>query len=138
MNKAKCVFALLILLALGACAHHRDVRPGADGIHRVVIRTDDTEQGGREALDQATHFCKQSDKLAYIVKEDQKYTGDLDEKTYNNAKRATKVAKTVGGAVWALGAERESNAGGVVGLGGTAADEALGKGYTVEMKFKCQ
>lgn len=137
MRKIQVISAMALLLFLGACAHHRDVRPGADGVHRVLIRAEDTDEGGREAISQANHFCKQSKKMAAVVNEEQKYTGDMDEKTYKNAKRATKVAKTVGGSVWALGAERESNVGGIVGLGGTAADEALGKGYTVDMKFKC-
>lgn len=57
--------------------------------------------------------------------------------TYKNSKRIAKVAKTVGGTVWALGGQKESRAGGVVGLGGGAGGEAIGDGYTVEMKFKC-
>lgn len=133
---------LLMVLAAGffmiGCAHHRDVRPGADGIHRVVIQTDDQEEGQRDAIRQANHYCAQTKKEAAFINEDNKYTGDMDEKTYKNAKRATTVAKTVGGAVWALGGKRESGLGGVVGLGGVAGDAALGKGYTVEMKFKCQ
>lgn len=64
--------------ALSACATHHDVRPGVDGIHRVVIQTDDTEAGAREAIRQSNNFCKEQNK-----------------------------------------------------------DAALGKGYTVEMKFKC-
>lgn len=74
---------------------------------------------------------------AAFINENKKYTGDLDEKTYKNAQRATKVAKTVGGAVHVFGGKRESRVGGVVGLGGVAGEEALGEGYTVEMKFKC-
>ncbi len=37
-----------------------------------------------------------------------------------------------------FGGQRESNLGGIVGLGGAAADAAIGNGYTVEMKFKCK
>lgn len=126
-----------ILLFLSACAHHRDVRPSANGIHRVTLKTEDTDEGSREAIEQANHFCKERGRHAAFVKEDQKYTGDMDEKSYKNAKRATKVAKTVGGAVWAFGGKKESNLGGLVGLGGAAGDSAIGKGYTVEMHFKC-
>ncbi len=123
-----------------ACAHHRDVRPGADGIHRVLIQTDDTEGASRDAISQANHYCKSRNKNfeAAFVNEDKKYTGDMDEKTYKNAKRISKAASAAGGAVWALGGKQESNVGGIVGLGGGVADQALGKGYTVEMKFKCQ
>ncbi len=66
------------------------------------------------------------------------YTGDMDEKDYQKGKQISKVAKVVGGTTWALGGKHESNIGGIVGLGGTAADAALGEGYTVTMKFKCQ
>lgn len=129
---------LLSALFLSACAHHRDVRPGADGVHRVVVSTDDNEEGTRNAISQANHFCEESGQHAAFIKEDKKYTGDMDEKTYNNAKRASKVAQAVGGTVWALGGEKESNIGGIVGLGGAAGDTALGRAYTVEMQFKCQ
>lgn len=131
------LFGMAAVMGLAACAHHRDVRAGADGIHRVVIKTDDTEAGTRDAISQANHFCKERKQAPAFVNEEQKYTGDLDESTYKNAKRATTVAKTVGGAVWALGGKKESDAGGIIGLGGAAGDAALGKGYTVDMRFKC-
>ena len=124
-------------LFVGACAHHRDVRPGEGGVHRVVVQTSEGESGSRDAIAQANHFCKESGQHAVVVNEEQKYTGDLDEKTYNGVKRASKVAKTVGGGVWTFGGKRESDVGGIVGLGGTAAEQALGNGYRVEMKFKC-
>lgn len=131
---------LSTLLLLGACAHHRDVRPGAEGINRVVIKSDDQDDATRDAISQANHYCKEkkNNTSAAFIDESKKYTGDMDEKTYKNAKRATTVAKTVGGTVWAMGAKKESNIGGIAGIGGAAADEAFGKAYTVEMKFKCQ
>lgn len=132
------VLSLSLLSLLTACAHWQDVRPGADGVHRVVIQTDDTEKGQREAIEQAGYYCKDKGKEAAFVNESSKYTGDLDESTYKTGKRLSKVAQTVGGTVWAMGAEKESNVGGIAGLGGTAADQALGKGYTVDMRFKCQ
>lgn len=129
---------LISLLVLAACAHHRDVRPGPDGIHRVNVQAEDTEDGSRDALSQANHYCKEEHgNHAVILNEDNKYTGDMDESTYKSTKRAAKVAKTVGGGVYATGAKKESDLGGLIGLGGQAADEAAGKGYTVEMKFKC-
>lgn len=132
-------FALTLLLLLGACAHHRDVRPGTEGINRVVIQSDDQDDATRDAIAQANHYCKEKNNTnAAFIDENKKYTGDMDEKTYKNAKRASTVAKTVGGTVWAMGGKKESGLGGIAGIGGVAADEALGKGYTVEMKFKCQ
>lgn len=134
------ILVIFVAAILAACAHHRDVRPGANGIHRVLIQTDDTESASRDAISQANHYCKSRNKNfeAAFVNEDKKYTGDMDEKTYKNAKRISKAATAAGGAVWALGGKRESDVGGIVGLGGGVADQALGKGYSVEMKFKCQ
>jgi hypothetical protein len=134
-NTIKVVFGLLIL---SACAHHRDVRPGADGIHKVIVRGEDGEAGARDAISQANHYCEQQHKEAAFIEENKAYKGDMDEKTYHNTKTAAKVAKTVGGAAWVFGGRTESNLGGVVGLGGMAADAAAGNGYEVAMKFKCQ
>jgi hypothetical protein len=131
-------FCLLTIATLcAACAHHRDVRPGTDGLHKVVVRAADKEEGSRDAIAQANDFCKGQQKIAAFEEENEKYTGDLDEKSYQTTKRISKVAKVVGGTTWVMGGKRESNIGGIVGLGGTAADAALGEGYTITMKFKC-
>lgn len=126
-------FAFMIL----SCAHHRDVRPGVNGVHTVAVVTEDKEAGSRDAISQANNYCEEYKKTAAFVDEDQKYTGDMDEKSYNTGKKISKAAKIIGGTTWALGGKTESNAGGVVGLGGAAADSVLGKGYTVTMHFKC-
>ena len=135
---AKLLLALVALMFVFGCAHHRDVRPGADGIHRVVIATDDPDNGTRQAISEANHYCKEKDKEAAFLDEKSAYKGDLDEKDYKNYKRATTVAKTVGGAVWVFGGQTERTLGGLAGIGGAAGDAALGNGYTVEMRFKCQ
>ena len=134
----KFIFLSLLTFIFVGCAHHRDVRPGAEGLHRVAVQTDDKEAGTRDAIGQANHFCKERNQYAAFVEESQKYTGDMDEASYKKGKTMAKVAKGVGGAAWVFGGKNESNAGGIVGLGGGVADSALGKGYTVEMKFKCQ
>lgn len=126
-----------IALMLGACAHHRDVRPGVDGVHRVVISTDDQDQGSREAIEQANHFCKERGLQAAFVNEESKYKGDISEDNYKTAKKATTAAKVLGGTTYVLGGQKESSIGGIVGLGGVVGDSVLGKGYSVEMKFKC-
>ena len=135
----KSTLALIAIsfLFLTSCAHHRDVRASADGVHRVVVQTDDKEEGSRDALKQANHFCEERKQSAAIVTEDQKYTGTMDEATYRNSKIAAKVAQAAGGAGYVFGGKNERTAGGIVGVGGGIADGALGNGYTVEMKFKC-
>lgn len=134
----KITFVCLLSLIYAGCAHHRDVRPGTDGVHRVSVQTDNKEEGARDAISQANHYCDQYKKSAAFMEENQKYTGDMDEKSYKKAKTVAKVAQGVGGAAWVFGGKNESNAGGIVGLGSGIADGVLGKGYTVEMKFKCQ
>lgn len=134
----KFLFTILALGFVAGCAHHRDVRPGVDGIHRVVIQTEGDESQKRDAIDQANHFCKEQNKYAAFISENQTYTGKVDEKTYNNGKAASKVLKTVGSGAYVFGGQNEKNAGGVGVLAGQATDSVLGKGYTVEMQFKCQ
>lgn len=137
-SKAK-QFLLISVLSLlfSACAHHPDVRAGADGVHRVVIAANDNEEGSREAIRQANSFCKERNLAPAFINENAQYKGDMDEKDYKMAKNATKAAQIIGGSTYILGGKRESTAGGIVGLGGVVADNVLGKGYTVEMKFKC-
>lgn len=135
--KSTLAFSLLTFAVLSGCAHHNDVRPGVSGVHKVVVKSEDGDQGAREAISQANHYCKESGRSAVFMEEKQKYTGDLDEATYKGAKRATKVAEVVGGSAYVFGGKTESNIGGIVGLGGAAADQAIGEGYTVEMSFQC-
>lgn len=136
--KIKYILSVLSLLFVAACAHHRDVRPGADGVHRVIVRAEETDEGSRDALSQANHYCKEYNKNAAILDEGAKYSGSMDESDYKTAKTAAKVAQAAGSAAYVFGGKNERNAGGIVGLGGGIADQAIGKGYTVEMKFKCQ
>ncbi|RYZ73877.1 MAG: hypothetical protein EOP05_09680 [Proteobacteria bacterium] len=128
----------LTLTTLAGCAHHRDVRPGADGVHRVQVQSEDTEAGTRDAISQANNYCEEKKKEAVFIQEDKKYTGDLDEETYKTGKRIATVAKGVGAGVFVFGGNKERKAGTAAGIGGGIGDNVLGKGYTVDMKFKCQ
>ncbi len=132
------IFSFLLFLGFVSCAHHRDVRPGDSGIHKVILQTESKDEGYRDAKNQADHFCEQSKKSAYIVSEGSKYTGDMKESDYKKAKTITKVTKGVGGAGYVFGGKKERNAGGILGLGGQVADSALGKGYTYAMTFRCK
>lgn len=133
-------YFLLGLVGIGffGCAHHRDVRPGVDGIHRVVIKSDNTEDSKRDAIAQANHYCESKGKGAAFMDESESYGGSMKEEDYRRAKTASKVATGAGGAVHVFGGKKESAVGGIVGLGGIIADQALGNAYTIEMKFKCQ
>ncbi len=137
MKHMFCVLGLGLLI--GGCAHHRDVRPGVDGVHRVTLQTEDKDEGFRNAMSQAEHYCKEkASGSPAVLNEGSQYTGSMDEGSYRTGKTVSKVAAAAGGAVFALGGKKESTAGGIVGMGGGIANAALGKGYTFEMKFKCQ
>lgn len=128
--------AILGLLFFG-CSHHKDVRPAVNGEHKVSVMADTKSEGARDAIDQAEYFCDKRNKSAAVVTEDSKYEGDMNESDYKSAKKASKAATMVGGATHVFGGKKESNIGGVVGLGGAVADEVIGKGYRVTMTFKC-
>ncbi len=124
-------------ILMTACAHHKDVRPGTDGVHRVLVTAEDGEQGARNAISQANHFCAEQKKSAAFLEEKQAYNGSMKEEDYKTAKTVAKVAQAAGGAVWVFGGKAEREAGGIVGLGGGIANGAIGNGYSVDMKFKC-
>ena len=133
-------FLLLgLLLIVASCAHHRDVRPAANGKHAVMLNTEDKQQGFGLAKPQAEHYCEENgNKKAFFGKENYKYMGSMDEGSYNTSKRASKIAKGVGAAGMILGGKREQSAGGLLGVGGAVADEALGKGYAYTLAFTCR
>ncbi|WP_413585674.1 hypothetical protein [Bdellovibrio sp. HCB274] len=136
MNRLVLIFAIT---AFGfGCAHHRDVRPSANGDHKVLLNIEDKEAGYRDAMSQAEDYCKQTGKMPMIVNEGSKYQGNMDEATYQKAKTASKVAQAAGGAIWAMGGQTESTVGGIAGLGGSVARGALGNGYVYELNFRCQ
>lgn len=129
---------ILFLSILTSCAHHRDVRPGADGANKVVLLNETKNFDGGDALSQAEHYCKEIGKRPAIMTEVNQYVGSMDEQSYNNLKTGAKVAQTAGSMGYVFGGKKESDVGGVVGLGGVVADQVAGEGYRYEMTFKCQ
>lgn len=134
----KSILILSTLLIISACAHHKDVRPSADGAHTATFQTDTKQDGYRKAISQASHFCEQRKLAAFIVSEKSEYVGSMNEDDYNTTKKVAKIAQSVGGTIWALGGKKESDAGGVVGVGGGVADQVAGKGYRYTMTFNCK
>ncbi len=35
------LLAISLMTLVSSCAHHKDVRPGADGVHRVLVTGED-------------------------------------------------------------------------------------------------
>lgn len=137
-NKMQILLSGATFLTLISCAHHRDVRPSDDGVHKVILNVEDKEEGYRNAMSQATDYCEELKLRPVVVNEGTKYQGSMDEQSYNRGKTASKVAQAVGGAVWAMGGQNESNAGGIVGVGGSVARGALGNGYQYVLNFRCK
>jgi hypothetical protein len=130
--------SLAFMILLG-CSHYRDVRPGPDGLHLVIIKSEGKGDGSRDAIWQAQNYCQDNGKKsAVFLNEETKYVGSMNEDSYNKTKTAAKVAEAIGGAGYVFGGSKEKQAGGVVGLSGGIADSILGEGYSTEMKFKCQ
>lgn len=132
------IFAALFL---AGCAHHRDVRPGADGIHSVRTREPNKERAERSAISQAEHYCESmGDKHPAFFNENTKYTGTMDEGTRDTVNKASKAAMILGGAAGTMGRSSSTRgAGTVVGAAGTAGHVMTsGDDYEAEMKFKCQ
>lgn len=132
------VLGFLSFIFLFSCAHHKDVRPKADGKHTVEIIGEDKSKLGRDAMEQADHYCEEQNRRAAIVSEKISFIGQGSEEDYVKAKNITKAVKAVGGSAYVFGGKKEKNAGGIGVLGGQAADAYLGDGYKIHMVFVCK
>jgi len=133
----------LVMVLLGSfftgCAHHPDVRPGADGVHRVVVRAMSKEDAERDAISQAESYCSQTKRSVAFVEEKTNYTGNMDESTRDTVRKASKAAMVLGGAGVLVGPEGVREGGGVLGTAGTVGTIMTGgKDYLADMRFKCQ
>ncbi len=117
---------------LSSCAHHRDVRPGSEGVHRVLTHDQERSRSERNALQQAEHFCKEQGKYAAIIKEETKYTGSMDEATRDTLRKASTAAIILGGSAGANGDPSPVRTAGQVGGIMTSGDD-----YVTEMSFRC-
>ena len=157
MNKQIQALALLALtFVVSSCAHHRDVRPGAGGVHKVTVRKPEKAEAEQDAISQAEHYCGTMDKHFVIVSESTKYTGSMDEATRDTLRKASKAAQVVGtGATMARQNRQFQNAqpGTHVSVHADVADPAEnpigtvgtvghimtnGDDYLTEMTFKCE
>lgn len=130
----------LSVLVLSSCAHHRDVRPSADGINHVVVRAPTRESAERSAISQADHYCDQFDKHAGFVEENKtQYTGSMDENTRETVRKASKAAQILGGAGTVAGRGDTRTGGEVLGTAGVIGGVMTsGNDYLADMRFKCQ
>jgi hypothetical protein len=109
---------LTIFLILNACAHHENVRPFADGIHKISIESTSQQNASQAALKQAEEFCRDTKQVSRIVEENFRYNGELDEKEYNENLKARGI-------------------GGDGSVQQYLAQKFAGTPYVCELKFKC-
>lgn len=123
------------LFLLGACAHHKDVRPGANGQNRVVTQADTAEGATRSALAQSNHYCEEFKKTPKVVSETVVYTGEMDESTRKTVRKASQAAILVGGMNTQPGSTGVNP---VLGAGQVGSVMTGGDDYKAEMVFLCQ
>jgi len=126
------------LVTLASCASHTHVRPGANGIHRVVIRGVEKETVERAAIREAGSFCGTKDLSPAFVEEKTAYTGSMDESTHKMIGKVSKAASAGGGMMGVMGGQKEKNVGqGIFGAGVVGATLQDEEAYTSDMSFKC-
>ncbi len=138
MNFNIIVTSLFISAFIFSCAHHRDVRPGADGLHKVTTRGPEDSTSARSALSQAQHFCKERQKFAAIKSEETKYTGSMDEDTRKTVKAASKAASMVGFMADNPNSRRNDTADVLSGAGAAGQIMTGQDDYVTTMTFICQ
>ncbi len=131
----KNLFAIVLLSSvLISCSHHKDVRAGAEGVHRVLVRGNEKSGAERKAIKEANHFCdnERNGTRAVFLNQQTQYTGSMDEDTRNTIKQASTAAMVVGNSMG-------DGHGSVLGHAGTAGFIMThGDDYEAEMKFKCE
>lgn len=122
-------------LLVGACAHHRDVRPGADGKNRVVTTATENESASRNAISQANHFCGQFKQSPRIISEKTIYTGEMNEDTRKTIRKASQAAVIIGG----MNTNTNNNkVNPILGAGTVGGVMTNGEDYQTEMIFECK
>lgn len=134
----KSSFLLVFVLILASCATSEHVRPGADGVHRVVIRGTDKTEVEQRAIREAKCFCDDRKLAPAFVNEDTKYTGSMDESTHKAIQKISRAAAMGGGMMGTMGGDKERSVGkGVMGAGVVGSVLQDEEAYTADMKFKC-
>ena len=99
------------------------VLPGANGQHRVVVRDVEKHNAEEAAVEGAKEYCEKSRQQYFVVSENTKYTGEMDETARNTIRKASGVLGVIGGTheIGAAGREITSD-----------------KDYVSEVVFECR
>ena len=131
---------MLLLLSLVGCMPN--VLPSADGVHSVVLMTDNKQEGTFYAKNQAKRYCKrkQNKKNYFVENQTISYVCDMDEAKYIRAKKAAAAAEMAGVATSTASGE-DSNGelvGDILASAGAITNATLGDCYEVKMHFVCK
>ncbi len=116
----------ILVLAIAACANHKDVRPGDNGMNHIVVRAGERDGAERKAIKEANHYCGSQNKHAVFVTEKTNYNGSMDEKDRDTLHNASTAAMIVG------------NGTPIGSMGAAGYIMSNGKDYASEMTFKCE
>ena len=131
---------MLLLFSLVGCMPN--VLPSADGVHSVVLMTDNKQEGTFYAKNQAKRYCKRKQNKKNYFVEDQtvSYVCEMDEAKYIRAKKAAAAAEMAGVAT-STASDEDSNGelvGDILASAGAITDATLGDCYEVKMHFVCK
>ena len=130
---------IVVLMSLIGCMPN--VLPSADGVHSVVLLTDNKQEGTYYATRQGKRYCKRAEKKTFYV-EDQtvSYICQMDEQKYIRAKKAAEAAE-IAGLATSTASDEDSNGqlvGDILTTAGAVTDATLGDCYEVKLHFVCK
>ncbi|CAM4243008.1 hypothetical protein [Pseudoalteromonas byunsanensis] len=131
------LIAVTTAAILSACAHHDDVRPGNNSQHYVVIKSVDRNEGIKEALSQATHYCEQSQGTMIVLNETVEYTNEIPEHDYLKTRSTTEFITEAGSWLWILGDGYVDDVAAVATIAGAGKLHSMGAPYSVTVNFRC-
>jgi hypothetical protein len=118
-----------------------NVLPSADGVHSVVLMTDNKQEGTSYAMRQGKRYCKKKEKKQFYVKDQLiSYVCEMDEQKYIRAKKAAAAAEMAGVAT-STASNEDSNGelvGDILASAGAITDATLGDCYEVKLHFVCK
>lgn len=114
-----------VVVASGCSTAQVRVMPGSDGVNRVVSRDIERDDAEEAAVEAANEYCANRKLQAVFLKDETKYTGQMDENTRNTIRNGSAIAMVLGSSTMGTA--------GQVGYGMTS-----DRDYKSEVVFKCK
>ncbi|MBQ4837280.1 MULTISPECIES: hypothetical protein [Pseudoalteromonas] len=130
--------SMIAVLASG-CAHHNNVRPAEDGKHYANLTAETREKAGKEALDQANHYCTENGaSQAYVINETITYMGSMPEQEYLKNRNLAEAVEVAGAGMSIFGGGHVDDVGTAMWIGGGIAEDSMGEPYQINLSFSCK